>query len=58
MLEALIKSLSTLSHELVPLHQRLIGLRKRLFQLAAQPKPPRDEVKAIQEDLRDIDACA
>lgn len=55
MLGELFKSLSVLSVELVPIHQRLVLIRKQLSSLAAMEKPPKSEVKALMEELRKID---
>lgn len=48
-------SLSVLSVELVPIHQRLVALRKQLSALSAEPKPSKTEFRAILEELRKID---
>jgi hypothetical protein len=45
-----------LSVELVPIHTRLVELRKQLSMLAGEPKPSRTEYKAILEELRKIDS--
>ncbi|WVQ85227.1 hypothetical protein IAT38_007392 [Cryptococcus sp. DSM 104549] len=55
-LDDLFQSLTVLSVELVPIHQRLVTLRKRLSELTAEPKPNRAECKAILEELRKIDS--
>ncbi|WFD44236.1 hypothetical protein MPSI1_002902 [Malassezia psittaci] len=47
--------LSVLSVELLPIHQKLVSIRRQLFAAAASPKPQRAEVKQLQEDLRKID---
>jgi hypothetical protein len=51
------ESLSELSEELFPIHQKLALLRRQLVALGAKPKPPRAELKVLQEELRKIDAC-
>jgi hypothetical protein len=51
----LFKSLSVLSVELVPIHQRLVQIRRTLSSLAAMEKPSKSEVKALMEELRKID---
>lgn len=56
-LKTLIDSLSVLSIELVPIHERLVPLRRKLAALATEPKPNRQEVKAILEELRKLDSC-
>lgn len=55
-LDDLFASLSILSVELVPIHNRVVALRKQLAMLSAEPKPSRVELKAILEELRKIDA--
>ncbi|WWC85685.1 uncharacterized protein L201_000551 [Kwoniella dendrophila CBS 6074] len=55
-IQDLFDSLSVLSVELVPIHQRLVHLRKQLSALAAEPKPNKTEYKAILEELRKIDS--
>ncbi|ODO09098.1 hypothetical protein I350_02698 [Cryptococcus amylolentus CBS 6273] len=54
-LDELFQSLTVLSIELVPIHQRLVALRKQLSALAAEPKPSKAEYKAVLEELRKID---
>lgn len=49
-------ALSVLSVELLQLHRKLVQLRRSLFALAASPKPSKTEVKALQEELRKIEA--
>lgn len=52
-------TLSVLSVELVPIHQRLVQIRRQLIAAAAKPKLTRHEIKheikALQEELRKID---
>ncbi|EAL18696.1 hypothetical protein CNBI2840 [Cryptococcus deneoformans B-3501A] len=55
-LDELFQSLTVLSVELVPIHQRLVQLRKELAALAAEPKPNKAEYKAILEELRKTDS--
>ncbi|KIR26079.1 hypothetical protein I307_06077 [Cryptococcus deuterogattii 99/473] len=55
-LDALFQSLTVLSVELVPIHNRLVQLRKELAALAAEPKPNKAECKAILEELRKVDS--
>ncbi|EGG08346.1 uncharacterized protein MELLADRAFT_105138 [Melampsora larici-populina 98AG31] len=55
MLKSLLASLSVLSFELVPIHQRLITIRRQLAALAAR-KPTAAELDALQEELRKIDS--
>ena len=56
LLDRLRESLSELSDELVPIHQTLVHMRRQLVALAAKPKPPKADLKPIQEELRRIDA--
>ncbi|CED84287.1 Uncharacterised protein family UPF0662 [Phaffia rhodozyma] len=56
LLNNLFKSLSVLSVELVPIHQRIVQMRRQLSSLAALEKPPKQEVKALLEELRKIDS--
>ncbi len=55
-LASLLGTLKVLSVELVPLHQRLIAVRRQIVAAAAKPKLPRAEVKQLQEELRKIDS--
>ncbi|MBW0506948.1 hypothetical protein O181_046663 [Austropuccinia psidii MF-1] len=55
MLKSLLSSLSVLSCELVPIHQRLITIRRQLAAMTAR-KPTTAELSAIQEELRKIDS--
>jgi hypothetical protein len=54
-LNELLNSLSYISVELVPIHQRLVSIRKELASMTAESKPNRTEYKAILEELRKID---
>ncbi|KAJ9124124.1 hypothetical protein QFC22_000919 [Naganishia vaughanmartiniae] len=56
LLQTLLKSLSVLSVELVPVHQRLVSIRRQLVALAAQHKPSKADVKPLVEELRKIDS--
>ncbi|UZJ56620.1 hypothetical protein CBS101457_005940 [Exobasidium rhododendri] len=49
-------TLSVLSVELVPIHQRLVSVRRQIAAAAAKPKPVKTEIKALQEELRKIDS--
>ena len=49
-------TLKILSVELVPIHQRLIAVRRQIVAAAAKPKLPRAEIKQLQEELRKIDS--
>jgi hypothetical protein len=55
-LKNLMESLGVLNVELVPIHNRLVALRKQLIALASQPKVPKAELKPIVEELRKIDS--
>ncbi|GAA5926832.1 Cub1p [Sporobolomyces koalae] len=48
-------SLTQLSPELYPLHQRLITLRRLLASIAARPRPPISELNPILTELRQIE---
>ncbi|KAF8317124.1 hypothetical protein DL93DRAFT_2134531 [Clavulina sp. PMI_390] len=50
------EALSELAEELVPIHQRLVHLRRQLVMLGTKPKPAKTELKALLEELRKIDA--
>jgi len=50
------ESLSVLSPELVPIHQKLVALRRQLVALAAKPKPSKKDLIPLQEELRKIDS--
>ena len=50
------ESLSVLSVELVPVHQRLVSMRRQLVALAAKDHPSKTELKSLMEDLRKIDS--
>ena len=54
-LDDLFASLSVISIELVPLHKRLVALRKQLAVMSAEPKLNKTEYKACLEELRKID---
>ncbi|KAL9933776.1 hypothetical protein V8E36_007434 [Tilletia maclaganii] len=49
-------TLSVLSVELLPIHQRLISVRRQIAAAAAKPKPVRTSIKQLQEELRKIDS--
>ena len=55
-LSDLVASLSFISVELVPIHQRLVTLRRELAFMSGDPKPNKTEYKAILEELRKIDS--
>jgi len=49
-------SLSVLSVELVPIHERLVTIRRQLVALAAKEGSHRAEIKSLAEELRKIDS--
>ncbi|SCZ87484.1 BZ3500_MvSof-1268-A1-R1_Chr2-2g04950 [Microbotryum saponariae] len=55
MLQSLVASLSQLSPELAPVHQRLITLRRLLASIAARPRPTAGDVANILTELRAIE---
>lgn len=52
------ESLSVLSPELVPLHQKLVTIRRQLVALAAKEGTHKAELKPLQEELRRIDSLS
>lgn len=48
-------SLSVLSVELVPIHERLVALRRQLATLSAKEDMSKQDLKPIMEELRRID---
>ena len=57
-LRSLQESLAVLSVELIPIHQRLVTLRRQLATLAAKEGSHKAELKPIQEELRKIDSLS
>ena len=55
-LKSLVDSLSVLSVELVPYHQRLVTIRRQLAAIVSKDKPQKAEVKPLLEELRKIDS--
>jgi hypothetical protein len=55
-LKTLQGTLSVLSVELVPIHQRLVTVRRQIAAASVKPKPARTEIKSLQEELRKIDS--
>ncbi|KII87517.1 hypothetical protein PLICRDRAFT_43170 [Plicaturopsis crispa FD-325 SS-3] len=49
-------SLAVLSVELVPIHERLVTIRRQLVALAAKEGSHKAELKPLQEELRKIDS--
>ncbi|KAF9453616.1 hypothetical protein P691DRAFT_800253 [Macrolepiota fuliginosa MF-IS2] len=56
LVEQLQDSLAVLSVELVPMHQKLISIRRQLVTLAAKEGTHKSELKPLQEELRRIDS--
>ncbi|KIM44555.1 hypothetical protein M413DRAFT_442518 [Hebeloma cylindrosporum] len=50
------ESLAVLSPELVPVHQKLVTIRRQLVTLAAKEGSQKAELKPLQEELRRIDS--
>lgn len=55
-LRSLQDSLAVISPELVPIHERLVNIRRQLVTLAAKEKLQRAELKPLVEELRNIDS--
>ena len=55
LLNELTSALGFISVELVPIHQRLVELRRQLAFMTADAKPNKVVHKAILEELRKID---
>jgi hypothetical protein len=51
-------SLSDLAPELVPIHERLVSLRRQLVRLGAQEQPSKSGLRGLVEELREIDSYA
>jgi hypothetical protein len=49
------ESLSVFSPELVPVHERLVTIRRQLATLSAKEGTQKAELKPLQEELRKID---
>jgi hypothetical protein len=59
LLHSLQDSLAVLSPELVPIHERLVVIRRQLVALAAKGgQNARAELKPFQEELRNIDSLS
>ncbi|KAF9031371.1 hypothetical protein BDZ89DRAFT_1101132 [Hymenopellis radicata] len=50
------EGLSVLSPELIPIHERLVNIRRHLVALAAKEGSHKAELKPLQEELRKIDS--
>jgi hypothetical protein len=51
-------SLAILSVELIPIHEKLVTIRRQLVALAAKEGSHKAELKPIQEELRKIDSLS
>lgn len=58
LLQSLLESLQELSPELLPIHERLVVIRRQLVTLAARGDATKAELKPIQEELRKIDSLS
>ncbi|KAH6916018.1 hypothetical protein BKA70DRAFT_1501556 [Coprinopsis sp. MPI-PUGE-AT-0042] len=56
LVKQLLESLSVISPELIPVHEKLVTLRRQLVALAAREGSHKAELKPIQEELRKIDS--
>lgn len=54
--KSLEESLSVLSVELIPIHEKLVTIRRKLVALAAKQGLHKSELKPLQEELRKIDS--
>ncbi|KAG2011668.1 hypothetical protein CC2G_011759 [Coprinopsis cinerea AmutBmut pab1-1] len=52
----MLESLSVISPELIPVHEKLVTIRRQLVALAAKEGSHKAELKPIQEELRKIDS--
>ena len=52
------ESLSVLSPELLPVHHKLVTIRRQLVALAAKEGSQKSELKPLQEELRRIDSLS
>ncbi|KAJ4473646.1 hypothetical protein J3R30DRAFT_3406546 [Lentinula aciculospora] len=55
---ALEESLSVISVELVPIHEKLVTIRRKLVALAAKEGSHKADLKPLQEELRKIDSLS
>jgi len=51
-------SLSVLSVELIPIHEKLVTIRRKLVALGAKEGSHKAELKPLQEELRKIDSLS
>ncbi|EAU90605.2 hypothetical protein CC1G_00989 [Coprinopsis cinerea okayama7 len=54
----MLESLSVISPELIPVHEKLVTIRRQLVALAAKEGSHKAELKPIQEELRKIDSLS
>ncbi|KAK9325549.1 hypothetical protein V1517DRAFT_314450 [Lipomyces orientalis] len=54
-LKELQDSLAVVSHELLPTLQKLVSIRRQIVSIGSQPKFSISELKALQEELRNIE---
>lgn len=57
-MEKLQESLAVIWPELVPVHQKLVTIRRQLVALAAKEGSQKAELKPLQEQLRKIDSLS
>jgi hypothetical protein len=57
-MRSLQESLAVLSVELMPIHERLVTIRRQLVALAAKEGSHKAELKPLQEELRKIDSLS
>lgn len=57
-LRSLQDSLAVLSVELIPIHERLVNIRRKLVALAAKEGSHKAELKPLQDELRKIDSLS
>ena len=56
--QSLQDSLSVLSAEIIPIHERLVTIRRQLVALAAKEGSHKAELRPLQEELRKIDSLS
>lgn len=56
--QSLHQSLSVISVELQPIHERLVNIRRQLVALAAKEQSHKAELKPLLEELRKIDSLS
>ena len=58
LLKSMKDSLSEISPELIPTHEKLVQLRRQLVALAAKETPSKSELKQHRDELRKIDSLS